>query len=93
MEENFRRAMLLSEGDPTALISRPISAALILLSCALLAVVALPAAMSARRQAFADGEPISDQPATGEPCPYGNDSKQPSKRGSANKATTGTIAR
>ena len=55
MEENFRRAMLLSEGDPTAFVSKPISAALILLSFALLALVALPAVTRACRQNSPDG--------------------------------------
>lgn len=93
MEENFRRAMLLSEGDATTFISKPISAAFLLLSCALLSVVALPAVTSARRQAFADSEPTSTQPMTDEPGPDGNDGRQRDTTSSPNEETTGTIAR
>jgi putative tricarboxylic transport membrane protein len=52
MEENFRRAMLLSGGDATAFVSRPLSAALILLALGLLGLMALPALTTARRRVF-----------------------------------------
>ena len=52
MEENFRRAMLLSDGDATAFMSRPISATLILLALGLLGLMALPALTTSRRRIF-----------------------------------------
>ena len=52
MEENLRRAMLLSEGDPTTFVSRPISATLVLLTAVLLVIVAFPAFTRARERAF-----------------------------------------
>lgn len=36
MEENFRRSMQLSRGDPTVFLERPISGTILMLSCALL---------------------------------------------------------
>ncbi|MBN8966516.1 MAG: tripartite tricarboxylate transporter permease, partial [Rhizobiales bacterium] len=52
MEENFRRALILSGGDPTVFFTRPISLALILIGVALLAAVALPAVRKKRDEAF-----------------------------------------
>jgi TctA family transporter len=52
MEENFRRAMLLSDGDATAFLSRPISATLILLAIGILGLMALPALTTTRRRIF-----------------------------------------
>jgi TctA family transporter len=52
IEENFRRAMLLSGGDPMALVLRPISAVLLLLALGLLALMALPALATARQRVF-----------------------------------------
>jgi Tripartite tricarboxylate transporter TctA family len=46
LEENIRRAMLISRGDPTTFLLRPFSGTLLLAACGLLAIVAL---MSARR--------------------------------------------
>ena len=43
MEENLRRAMMISFGDPTVLITRPISAGFLLAALALLLAIALPA--------------------------------------------------
>lgn len=43
LEENLRRAMLISRGDPTIFISRPISAAFLLLTLVLVATYVLPA--------------------------------------------------
>ena len=36
MEENLRRAMLLSRGDPTVFVTRPLSLALLIVAVALL---------------------------------------------------------
>ena len=52
MEENLRRAMLLSRGDPMTFVERPISAALILTAILLLILVLLPAFRRTRETAF-----------------------------------------
>lgn len=52
MEENLRRALLLSKGDPTVFISRPISAGLILAAIGLFLLVLLPAFRKTRSVAF-----------------------------------------
>ncbi|RDJ19771.1 tripartite tricarboxylate transporter permease [Bosea caraganae] len=52
MEENLRRAMVLSHGDPTVFATRPISAGLLLLALALLALVTLPIFRRTRDVAF-----------------------------------------
>lgn len=54
MEENLRRALLLSRGDPTILISRPISGTMIVLAALALLVVLLPAIRKKREEAFID---------------------------------------
>jgi putative tricarboxylic transport membrane protein len=56
MEENLRRAMLLSRGDPFVFVSpsKPISLGFLVASAALLIIVALPAIRSKREQAFAE---------------------------------------
>jgi TctA family transporter len=56
MEENLRRAMLLSRGDPTTFITKPISAGFIIASVILLVLVALPALRKKREEAFAAEE-------------------------------------
>jgi TctA family transporter len=52
MEENLRRAMLLSRGDPTTFFTRPLSLTLLLMAAALLVIVALPAIKAKREEAF-----------------------------------------
>jgi len=52
MEEYLRRALLLAKGDPSVLVTRPISALLLGLAAALLVVVILPAISRTRRVAF-----------------------------------------
>src|SRR5512136_3114841 len=42
MEENLRRAMLLSRGDPTVFFTRPLSLGLLIAAVALVVIVALP---------------------------------------------------
>ena len=54
MEENLRRAMLLSRGDPTVFFTKPISAAFMIASLILLVIVALPAIRKKREEAFAE---------------------------------------
>jgi TctA family transporter len=53
MEENLRRAMLLSRGDPWVFFQKPISLAFMIASAILLVVVALPAIRKKRDEAFA----------------------------------------
>jgi TctA family transporter len=55
MEENLRRAMLLSRGDPWVFISpsKPISMGFLLAAIALLVIIALPALRAKREEAFA----------------------------------------
>ena len=52
MEENLRRALLLSRGDPAVFVTRPISATLLALSAVLLALVFAPALRKKREEAF-----------------------------------------
>ncbi|MBN8914788.1 tripartite tricarboxylate transporter permease [Xanthobacter sp. YC-JY1] len=52
LEEYLRRAMLISRGDPTVFVTRPISAVLLLLALAALVVVLLPAVQKGREEAF-----------------------------------------
>jgi putative tricarboxylic transport membrane protein len=54
MEENMRRAMTVSRGDPTVFIQRPLSAALLAIAAALLLVVVLPTVRRGREKAFQD---------------------------------------
>ncbi len=52
MEENLRRALLLSRGDWSVLVTRPLSATLLALSALLLVIVLLPAVKKSREVAF-----------------------------------------
>jgi TctA family transporter len=52
MEENLRRAMLLSRGDPTVFFTRPLSLGLLIAAAALIVIVALPQIKSKREEAF-----------------------------------------
>jgi putative tricarboxylic transport membrane protein len=52
MEEYFRRAMLLSRGDPMVFIERPISLGLLITTALLLILMALPSIKKARQEAF-----------------------------------------
>ncbi len=52
MEENLRRALLLSKGDIGVFVTRPISAVLLVMSVVLLAAVVLPSVRSGRARAF-----------------------------------------
>jgi TctA family transporter len=54
MEENLRRAMLLSRGDPTVFFTKPISATFMVASVILLVVVALPAIRKKREEVFVE---------------------------------------
>ena len=54
MEENLRRALLLSRGDWTTFVTRPLSSGLLIAAALMLVVVMLPAIKSKREQAFQD---------------------------------------
>ena len=56
MEENLRRAMLLSRGDPTTFLTRPLSLGLLLAALALLVIVSLPALKAKREGAFQEAD-------------------------------------
>jgi len=52
MEEYFRRAMLLSRGDPTTFVSNPISLVLLLMTVGLAVLIVLPNFRKVREEAF-----------------------------------------
>ncbi len=54
MEENLRRALLLSRGDWSVLVTRPLSAGLLAAALLLIIIVALPAVKSKREEAFVE---------------------------------------
>jgi putative tricarboxylic transport membrane protein len=54
MEENLRRAMLLSRGDPIVFFTRPISAALLTVAIILLLMMLAPAFKKTREEAFVE---------------------------------------
>ena len=56
MEENLRRAMLLSRGDPTTFLTRPLSLAMLLAAVALLILIVLPNLRKKREEVFEEGE-------------------------------------
>jgi TctA family transporter len=62
MEENLRRAMLLSRGDPTVFLTRPISAGFIIASVLMLVLLSLPALRRKRAQVFAEEAPGPAEP-------------------------------
>jgi putative tricarboxylic transport membrane protein len=54
MEENLRRALLLSRGDWSTFVTRPLSAALLIAAALMVVVVMMPAIRSRREVAFKD---------------------------------------
>ncbi len=54
MEENFRRALLLSRGEFSTFVTRPLSATLLALAAILLVLVAMPALRKKREEAFVE---------------------------------------
>jgi TctA family transporter len=54
MEENFRRALLLSRGSFMTFLERPISSGLLIATAILIAIVALPSIRNRRKEAFAE---------------------------------------
>ena len=56
MEENLRRAMLLSRGDPTVFFTRPLSLAMLVMAGLLLLLIIAPAFRKKRDEAFQESE-------------------------------------
>jgi putative tricarboxylic transport membrane protein len=56
LEENLRRAMILSRGDFSTFVTRPISAVLLALAAIVLIVVLLPAVRKKREEVFVEDE-------------------------------------
>jgi putative tricarboxylic transport membrane protein len=54
MEENLRRTLLLSRGDWSVLVTRPISACLLAAAVLLIVIVALPSVKAKREEAFVE---------------------------------------
>jgi putative tricarboxylic transport membrane protein len=54
MEENLRRALLLSRGDWGTFVTRPLSSALLIASLALIVIVTLPSIRKKREVAFSE---------------------------------------
>lgn len=54
LEENLRRAMLLSRGDPTVFVTRPLSLGLLLLAAGLILIMLLPRFRRTRHVAFSE---------------------------------------
>ncbi|UGY08872.1 tripartite tricarboxylate transporter permease [Phyllobacterium pellucidum] len=54
LEEHLRRAMIMSRGDPTTFVTRPLSLGLLLLAAAVLVVVLLPSIRKKRDEVFVE---------------------------------------
>jgi len=54
MEENLRRAMLMSRGDPTVFFTEPISAGLLIVAIVLLGIVLAPGIRKKREEVFSE---------------------------------------
>ena len=56
MEEFLRRALLLSKGDPSVFVRRPLSATMLAVALLAMATILLPALRKKREEAFAEEE-------------------------------------
>ncbi|PAU98002.1 tripartite tricarboxylate transporter permease [Paracoccus salipaludis] len=56
LEENLRRAMILSRGDPTTFLTRPISAGLLVVSLIVMVLVFLPQIRKRREEVFTESD-------------------------------------
>ena len=54
MEENLRRAMLLSRGDPMVFLTRPLSLVMLLMALAMIVIISLPALSKKREETFVE---------------------------------------
>ena len=57
LEDHLRRALIISRGDPSTFITRPISAVLLVLAVVAIVVAVLPAIRKKREEVFAEEEP------------------------------------
>jgi len=57
MEENLRRALLISRGDPTVFLTRPISLGFLIATCLFLLIVIIPAFRAKREEALQEDAP------------------------------------
>ncbi|HLF12064.1 MAG TPA: hypothetical protein VJA26_12695, partial [Gammaproteobacteria bacterium] len=55
MEENLRRALLISRGDPSVFFTRPISLAFMIVAVIILITMILPAVRKKKEQAYEEG--------------------------------------
>ena len=58
MEENVRRALLISRGDPTVFLTRPISAGFLIATAVLLVVMIVPAVRKRRDEAYTEPQGV-----------------------------------
>jgi TctA family transporter len=58
MEENLRRALLISRGDPTVFFTRPISLGFLIATVALLLILVVPTIRKKREEATAEPDPV-----------------------------------
>ena len=56
LEENLRRAMIFSRGDPSTFVTRPLSAGLLVVAALILVVVLLPSVRKKRDEVFVEEE-------------------------------------
>jgi TctA family transporter len=56
IEENLRRALLISHGDPSVFVARPISGTFLALTAVLIVILAAPAIRTARSRTFTESE-------------------------------------
>ena len=54
MEENLRRALMISQGDPMILFTKPISAGFLIAAAILLVIVLAPAIRKKREEVFVE---------------------------------------
>jgi len=54
LEEHLRRAMIMSRGDPTTFLTRPLSLTLLILAAAVLVIVLLPSIRKKREEVFVE---------------------------------------
>jgi putative tricarboxylic transport membrane protein len=56
IETYLRRTLIISDGDPTVFLTRPLSAIFLLIAAAALVVICLPALSKKRTEVFAEGD-------------------------------------
>src|SRR5260370_42272179 len=66
MEENLRRALLISRGDWTVFLTRPLSAVLMAMAAFLLVLAGLPSPRKKRDEGFVESETLTGSRGTGE---------------------------